>query len=345
MSYSQPTSIDNIATSSQSLHRVSIIHEPTPQFPTVVEQVAKESPTIRKEKLKRSKEIDAYLKEEGKKFDPKNHLMILLLGPGDAGKSTVLKQMLLLHGKGFSDADRASFGKLIRQFLLVACQTIVGRLVSNDQIWESSEIEQAAIALKSVCSDSESDLSEPTLEHIQTLFLSQMSRILTQGYVPSDEDILNHRRKTENISETVIEIDKKFWHIVDVAGQKDKRARWTSYMEKRVTGVIYVFSCAAYNQVLEEERDMNRILDALQLFQSLVKSPILKLESVIILFNKYDLLPAKLEKYPIRDYLPDYTDKRSYMEWLQKEFLRVSKDANVNTDTLVRQSAKDAGVV
>lgn len=57
----------------------------------------------------RANEIELYLKQEKKLFkklssEPK----ILILGSSDSGKSTLLKQMKLSHGDGFSSAERDS---------------------------------------------------------------------------------------------------------------------------------------------------------------------------------------------------------------------------------------------
>ncbi|KAI8913303.1 guanine nucleotide binding protein, alpha subunit [Gorgonomyces haynaldii] len=319
MSFDQQTSSANsITTGTPS---VQIFPEELPRFPSAAKQMASESPQIKTEKKRRSKAIDAYLREEGKKLDPANHLTILLLGPGDAGKSTVLKQMVLLHGNGFTDNDRKDMSHLIRNHIITKMASAVRILLSNDLLWDSSDVEKHAQALLLLDGAPAQECMDKAKEHLLTIvnstlfkaesqkvedYLSMIESIFSPSYVPSDNGF-----HTENISETVFEIDQKFWHIVDVAGQKDKRSRWTSYMEKKVSGVIFVFSCAAYNQFLEEQPDTNRIVDALQLFQSLVKHPILKIEAIIVLFNKYDLLPAKLEKYQIKDYLPETTGKEA----------------------------------
>ncbi|KAJ2990684.1 hypothetical protein HDV02_004221, partial [Globomyces sp. JEL0801] len=54
----------------------------------------------------RAKQVELYLKQEKQKYlklleEPK----ILILGTSDSGKSTFLKQLKIIHGAGFTDAE------------------------------------------------------------------------------------------------------------------------------------------------------------------------------------------------------------------------------------------------
>lgn len=57
-----------------------------------------------KELRKRSREIDKRLKSDGALF--KQTIKLLLLGTGESGKSTVLKQMRIIHISKFSEQER-----------------------------------------------------------------------------------------------------------------------------------------------------------------------------------------------------------------------------------------------
>lgn len=48
-----------------------------------------------------SKEIDQWLKEDANR--QKSAIRLLLLGTGESGKTTIIKQMKILHINGFSE--------------------------------------------------------------------------------------------------------------------------------------------------------------------------------------------------------------------------------------------------
>lgn len=45
-------------------------------------------------------------------------------GTGESGKSTFIKQMRIIHGKGYSDADRKGFTRLVFQNIVTSIQSL-----------------------------------------------------------------------------------------------------------------------------------------------------------------------------------------------------------------------------
>ena len=63
------------------------------------------------EERKRNDEIDKQIKADRTKMT--SEVKLLLLGAGESGKSTILKQMRLIHDQGYSVKDREAFKEII----------------------------------------------------------------------------------------------------------------------------------------------------------------------------------------------------------------------------------------
>ena len=72
---------------------------------------------------KRSKNIDEQLKND--KEREKQEIKILLLGAGETGKSTLVKQMKILHLNGYTDEECLAYKSVIIQNIVDALSTIL----------------------------------------------------------------------------------------------------------------------------------------------------------------------------------------------------------------------------
>ncbi len=52
------------------------------------------------------------------------NLSLFLTGTGEAGKSTFIKQMRIIHGKGYTDKDRAEFAGLVYRNIVTGVQIL-----------------------------------------------------------------------------------------------------------------------------------------------------------------------------------------------------------------------------
>lgn len=50
---------------------------------------------------------------------------LICLGTGESGKSTFIKQMRIIHGRGYTEADRRGFTRLVFQNIVTAIQALI----------------------------------------------------------------------------------------------------------------------------------------------------------------------------------------------------------------------------
>ncbi|KAG5651387.1 hypothetical protein H0H81_008853 [Sphagnurus paluster] len=67
--------------------------------------------------------IDKQIEEDSKKY--KRECKILLLGSGESGKSTIVKQMKIIHQNGFSDKELAEYRPVVYKNVLDSAQAVV----------------------------------------------------------------------------------------------------------------------------------------------------------------------------------------------------------------------------
>jgi len=77
----------------------------------------------KKNQAKQTKELEKQLKEEEERR--RKTSTILLIGPGQSGKSTVFKQLTILHGKGFSESKKRQFRKQIYANIVGAMRNLI----------------------------------------------------------------------------------------------------------------------------------------------------------------------------------------------------------------------------
>lgn len=77
-----------------------------------------------KEANQRSQEIDKRIAEDAQKF--KKECKILLLGSGESGKSTIVKQMKIIHQKGFTKDELVNvYRPIVYRNLLESAHNII----------------------------------------------------------------------------------------------------------------------------------------------------------------------------------------------------------------------------
>jgi guanine nucleotide-binding protein G(i) subunit alpha len=126
---------------------------------------------------KKSDEIESLLYKE-KKSLAKEVKMLLLgsvslnKGAGESGKSTILKQMTLIHGHGYSDRDKAYYRNIVFSNTINGMKSI---LEAMERLGISFENPENA-SFKSVIMKNSSKLSEVTFTRSEASAIARLWR-------------------------------------------------------------------------------------------------------------------------------------------------------------------------
>lgn len=284
----------------------------------------------------RSREIDRFLENHHAKYKAVHRL--LLLGAGESGKSTLVKQMKILHQNGFQDAERLDMVKDIRRNVREAVITVLKAMETIEPGVKLAEKESYGRAewLLQYATCNEFEYPDEFYDHVKALwadkgfiqcyqrsnefqlidsakyFFDRVDEIRKTDYLPTDQDILRCRVLTTEITEMKFTIGTKpgkmvTFHMFDVGGQRDQRRKWIQCFND-VTAIIFVVSCSSYDIALREDHTQNRLRESIELFQQIWNNRFLKFVSIILFLNKQDLLSEKIlaGNSKLEDYYPDF---------------------------------------
>ncbi|KAI9477885.1 MAG: guanine nucleotide-binding protein alpha-3 subunit [Benjaminiella poitrasii] len=282
----------------------------------------------RTEKL-HSFSIDRSLEEESRKLE--REFKILLLGSGESGKSTIFKQMKIIHQNGYSKEELINWRITVYRNLIQSAQAIVSALRQFEYQFQSEKLEYEAQrileyrllphqefidpsfvdAIIAVWHDPivtellDNKSSEFYLMDNASYFFENIQRIGQSNYVPTQQDVLSARAKTTGIVETRFMIKETSIHMFDVGGQRSERKKWIHCFES-VKSIIFCISLSEYDQVLLEESRQNRMMESLVLFESVVNSRWFSRTTIILFLNKIDIFGQKVKRIPLEKFFPDY---------------------------------------
>ncbi|KAJ1332456.1 hypothetical protein BSLG_008758 [Batrachochytrium salamandrivorans] len=307
----------------------------------------------------RSLQIDRMIEADRRIFAKlKDEPQVLVLGSGDSGKTTFMKQIKILHGPGYAKMERSAYRAQILEnirdsFLataaclqhsqvqfsdpqLMKCMTAILDFYIT-QSPDDRDILPANLArdIQDVWGDSglqralaETDKSRLQIQDTAGYFLSQACRFADEKSLPTNDDIVRIRSPTLQITESEYKIDNINFHFYDVGGQLKHRKQWVPYFD-HVHTVIFVVSLACYDQMLAEDETINRMHDALGLFEEVCNNPLLRKIPVTLFLNKKDLFETKIHISPIGNYFPDFSAKGT--QFFDKKFrdkLMVDESSN-----------------
>eukprot|EP01083_Nonionella_stella_P160458 524603_1 len=290
---------------------------------------------------------------------------LLILGPKYSGKSTIFNQIKYLHGNGFDNEHRRQSKHQIHCFIIHSMQQIIECVEEYETYKQfaihkftlNKEAQTSAQYIKHITLNNAFTMTNETSNHIQTLrkqnairkivnnaseyyidvsfeyFFDQFERISASNYIPSDEDIIKLRLKSDGFNETMIEIGGLDMVVYDI-NYKPDICTMNKYMHcfEDVTAIIFVASLCcfdepifeddtSYKQKLEWERSMemmtsivgndilhvimsfigqprNSMKESLDVFDTLCNhTPWFNDTPVLLFLSKSDLFTRKINEY------------------------------------------------
>ncbi|XP_063311094.1 guanine nucleotide-binding protein subunit alpha-14 [Pelobates fuscus] len=309
-----------------------------------------------KESQRINAEIERQLRRD--KRDARRELKLLLLGTGESGKSTFIKQMRIIHGSGYTDEDRRGFTKLVYQNIFTAMQSMIRAMDTLRIQYSSEQNMENALLVREVEVDKVSSLERKQVEAIKKLwedpgiqecydrrreyqlsdsakyYLSDIDRISVPAYVPTQQDVLRVRVPTTGIIEYPFDLENIIFRMVDVGGQRSERRKWIHCFEN-VTSIIFLVALSEYDQVLAECDNENRMEESKALFRTIITYPWFQHSSVILFLNKKDLLEEKIMFSHLIDYFPEFSGPKQDAKSAREFILKLYQDQNPDKEKVI----------
>lgn len=305
------------------------------------------------EEYKEQKRINDLIDQQIKK--DRNELMmeekLLLLGAGESGKSTIIKQMRIIHGGSYKEDERRVFKNLIHKNILIAITSLVEAMNQLGISYEDEANEESAEEIREMDCETIKTLSNFTFETIKSLwedsgiqeaygkrnmyhlndsakyYLDSLERIQKDSYLPTVDDILRVRAATSGIQEYTFYFDDIKIKMVDVGGQKAERRKWINSFDN-VTSIMFLASLSEYDMSAEDSFHSNRLDETRGLYKTVTSFKCLENASVILFLNKKDIFEEKIKTSRMVDHFGDYGgpegDSESGKAFILKKFLEDS---------------------
>ncbi|XP_077571766.1 guanine nucleotide-binding protein subunit alpha-14-like [Stigmatopora nigra] len=300
-----------------------------------------------------SDRIETQIKKDRKNC--RRELKLLLLGTGESGKSTFIKQMRIIHGGGYSEEEKQNYSKMVYQNIYTSMQVMIRAMetlhiplldmslqASADMLLgvEVFKVEfldkEHVVAIQKLWNDAglqecfnrrrEYQLSDST-----TYYLTELDRISQPYYVPDLQDILRVRVPTTGIIEYPFDMESVIFRMVDVGGQRSERRKWIHCFED-VTSIMFLVALSEYDQVLVECSNENRMQESRALFKTIISYSWFQSSSIILFLNKTDILQEKIQHSHLADYFPEFSGPRQDAKAAQEFILKMYQEQNQYRD-------------
>nr|WBU87314.1 G-alpha-domain-containing protein [Ganoderma boninense] len=163
------------------------------------------------------------------------------------------------------------------------------------------------------------------LEEGPGFYLNDLDRVTSIQYFPSDDDVLRARLKTVGVSEYSFHMEAgdergTEWRIIDVGGSRSQRPTWVPFFDD-VNAIIFLAPICGFDQVLAEDRSVNRLEDSVLLWKEVCSNKLLAKVDLVLFLNKCDILESKLKSgVRLQKYVRSFGERPNDPEVAQKYF-------------------------
>eukprot|EP01084_Bolivina_argentea_P224471 379563_1 len=270
-------------------------------------------------------------------------MKILLLGPGNAGKSTILNQIRRIndqYDKKLLD-DRRKVTQEIQhaviEYMRILC--VQSDILSTQHNQNTQISVKRDYLRKELLALSSSAVLTPEIGfQIRSLwndkgiketlkqrkyfqiddnvdhFMNKIEEISDAAYLPDFDDYLRFSQQTVGFSQcNVTSIWNEYlenlhhFEFLDPKGQRCERRKWQRIIGDDTDAILYVLAISDYDLTLYEDNETNCLVESLNVFRDImVKNNGFKDKVLVVFFNKFDAFKKKIRKVPITVAFDDY---------------------------------------
>jgi len=253
-----------------------------------------------------TKNIDKFISND--KYSDKNP-RVLILGTGDSGKSTFLRQLQIINGD--FEINSHKWATVLRSNSLSSCQLLLRHVVENNPEIENEEyktILQAATLTEDMGKNISRLWKKDTLlkeawekrsennipvHEMAYFYLKNAQKFSKDDFEPTLEEILRAKQRTLGINEITITWEEKGKiSLIDVGGQRSERRKWLHCFDN-IDTIIFIAALDEYDLPLQEDPKVNRLVESLSLFERITSFIYFQSIPFILFFNKSDAIEKK----------------------------------------------------
>lgn len=232
---------------------------------------------------------------------------VLILGTGNSGKTTFLKQMDLMYGDVLKNADnRQQYIGILRDNLRSIAKIYDPTIRDRKHSFNANRPPSPGV-FNALCAHERDTREGHTVKDAfptnTDYLIRHFRRILAPDFVPTIDDVLHARKATVGIQTTLVSVNDSQIKFIDVGGQASERRKWV-HMFDSVTAVVYIISLVDYAERGPDTRRSNNLSESLDVLRTAMDFQCFKHTPFIIFLNKSDLLQETLRKKPIIGVFP-----------------------------------------